>query len=77
VEYVCGQIDFRSSGSRDKTVAENRSVTSSSEGRGACRLPDPLRCPVDDLLDAPDNRYCVEGPAEPGSAAGQHRGYVQ
>jgi integrase len=59
---VHGKVHYRSSGSRDRTVAENLLRDElKRKADGLTASPDPLRCLVDDLLGALENRYQVEG----------------
>lgn len=59
---VHGKVRYRSSGSRDRTVAENLLRDElKRKADGLAASPDPLRYLVDDLLGALQNRYQVEG----------------
>lgn len=57
-----GKVQYRSSGSTDPEVAEQMlrdELKRKTDGLAAS--PDPRRCSVDDLLEALENRYRVEG----------------
>ncbi len=57
-----GKICYRSSGSRDRSVAENMLRDElKRKADGLAASPDPRRTLVDDLLEALKNRYRVEG----------------
>ena len=59
---VQGRSHYRSSGSTEGTVAENMLRDElKRKADGLAAAPDPRRCLVDDLLEALENRYRLEG----------------